>query len=306
MGSSLSVLGFLAHGASMSLRGFARIGSALSVLDYVNLGSSLSVRSLVRFGSAVAEDRISFGDTNSYTKYVSSPSAAIETFVNNNRALSATATGGILHGTWISDDPVIGSDRRLKKSIVPLYKAIAAETANKAASGPSHSTGSEKASTVGWVLRQLRPVSFKFKHGPESKHSRYGFVAQELQQVLPAVVRGQGDRHLSVAYQDMIALLTLAAQVLQDRVNQQEESIASIMKYIKALDEKIESVLTKQQEKVRAGGDGALTVQIQKLEEKLERVLLQQQRDEASATKRVREPDGKGERIEGWPHAVQI
>jgi len=104
---------------------------------------------------------------------------------------------------------------------------------------------------VGWVLRELRPVSFNFKDGPEAKYSRYGFIAQELQQVLPGVVRGTGEEHLKVVYQDLIALLTLAAQVLQDRVNQlsdalhkQEESTAALFKYIRDLDSKVERVLS--------------------------------------------------------------
>ncbi|CAK9010054.1 unnamed protein product, partial [Durusdinium trenchii] len=63
---------------------------------------------------------------------------------------------------------------------------------------------SEEAEGVSWVLRQLRPVSFKFKNGPEAKYSRYGFIAQELQEVLPSVVRSvqtDGREHLAVAYQ---------------------------------------------------------------------------------------------------------
>ena len=38
-----------------------------------------------------------------------------------------------------------------------------------------------------WVLRELRPVSYRLKEGPDSKSLRYGFVAQELDKVLPAV-----------------------------------------------------------------------------------------------------------------------
>lgn len=100
------------------------------------------------------------------------------------------------------------------------------------------------------MLRQLRPVSYKFKSGPEAKYSRYGFVAQELQQVLPAVVRGQGDQHLSVAYQDLIALLTLAQQITQDKVTKaevmmqkQEDQIAALSKQLQMLTEKMDLVL---------------------------------------------------------------
>uniref|UniRef100_A0A7S0AW37 Peptidase S74 domain-containing protein n=1 Tax=Pyrodinium bahamense TaxID=73915 RepID=A0A7S0AW37_9DINO len=303
----MSLLGAAHLGASLALRGFARLGKSLSVLDYVELGSSLSVRSFLRFGSALAESTINFGNTHSYAKYVSSPASSIELYVEDNRGLSVTSTGGVLHGTWTSDGAVTTSDRRLKKSIVPLYKALA-ESANKVAPGSQRPAGTERASAVGWVLRQLRPVSFKFKHGPEGKHSRYGFVAQELQQVLPSVVRGQGDKHLSVVYQDLIALLTLATQVLQDKLNQQEESIAAMMKYMKTLDEKIESLLAKQRQENIEQEKNTLTQHIQELEKKLEYALLKQ----AHGDKRAMMKPGKDysdvepEHIDGWPTAVQV
>merc|ERR1711912_15640 len=95
-----------------------------------------------------------------------------------------------------------------------MTQVAAAATTPGAQKNPS-----DKTAGVSWVLRELRPVSFKFKGGPEAKFSRYGFVAQELQQVLPSVVRTTDDnQHLAVVYQDLIALLTLAAQNLQDRL----------------------------------------------------------------------------------------
>ena len=35
----------------------------------------------------------------------------------------------------------------------------------------------------------MREVSFVFRRGREAKFARYGFVAQELERVLPALVR---------------------------------------------------------------------------------------------------------------------
>jgi hypothetical protein len=59
-------------------------------------------------------------------------------------------------------------------------------------------------------------VSFSFRGGTEAKQGRrFGFIAQELQQVLPNVVRGSGAEYRSVLYQDLIALLTLAAKQQQ-------------------------------------------------------------------------------------------
>merc|ERR550514_2358750 len=74
---------------------------------------------------------------------------------------------------------------------------------------------------VSWLLRELRPVSFSFRKGPESKHTRYGFMAQDLERVLPTVVRKiDGGRQFSVLYQDMVAVLALAAQSQEERVAQ--------------------------------------------------------------------------------------
>merc|ERR1712008_358036 len=195
---------------SVALRGFSRVGSTLSLFSFVQFGASMSVRNFVRFGSSVSvEDGIHFGATNTNIKHTTGGTESLEIRIEGSRSLSATATGGVLHGTWSSDGSITSSDRRLKKNIMPLYKAFTEGKPEAAVDRQGTKTG-ERKENVGWVLRQLRPVSFQFRGGPEGKYNRYGFVAQELQQVLPAVVRGQGERHLSVVYQDLIALLTLA------------------------------------------------------------------------------------------------
>jgi len=173
--------------------------------------------------------------------------------------MSITSTGGTLHGVWTTDQTVTTSDRRLKRSIVPLYRALAesAPAPSPPASGllrggqvaapiSAPNFGQQRDDIVSWVLRELRPVSFSFKSGPEAKHSRYGFVAQELKQVLPALVRGSGEEHLSVIYQDLIALLAMAAQSLQAKVlllerrsTEQADALAALTKYVKELEQKM-------------------------------------------------------------------
>jgi hypothetical protein len=69
---------------------------------------------------------------------------------------------------------------------------------------------------VSWLLRELRPVSFHLKRGPEAKYLKFGFVAQELEGVFPNLVRTVGKEETkAVASQDLIAVLTLALQTLQ-------------------------------------------------------------------------------------------
>lgn len=221
-------------------------------MDCVNLGSSLSLRSYLRVGSSLSVNgAIHLGNANTKIEYDTS-TGKTEFTSDKYRGLSLDSSGGTLHGVWSADQAVSTSDRRLKRSIMPLYKAIAETTEmseSKGADFNQRPASAQKDSVVNWVLRELRPVSFSFKSGPEAKHSRYGFVAQELQQVLPAVVRSSKDsaEHLSVVYQDLIALLTLATQTLQDKLVRQEEKLSrqelvieKLTRMVVELDSKIE------------------------------------------------------------------
>lgn len=95
-----------------------------------------------------------------------------------------------------------------------------------------------------WVLRELRPVSFSFKHinakGTESKgladEIRFGFVAQEVERAIPGIVKTNpktDQRHL--IYQDFIALLTMAAQEHQDSIENRKDEVAGLRAAVEAL-----------------------------------------------------------------------
>jgi hypothetical protein len=228
----------------VSVRGLSRFGSvfSMSVLDFLHLGSSLSLRSFGRMGSSISVigNLNVGGDTTLY----SSGSA---------RALSTDTAGGTLHGIWSSDNVVSASDRRLKRDILPLDEAIRsqmrnvdgveADRANLASDGAPGS-----AHAVSWLLRELRPVSFTFRRGPESKFARYGFVAQELERVLPSVVREKDD-YKHVQYQDLIALLTLTAKAQQERLDSLEQELRGKVTAEQQERKKLEDLVEKLQER---------------------------------------------------------
>lgn len=190
-----------------------RFGSSLSVLDFVQLGSTLSV-------GTIMTDTIRKGLSSTYASF---SSAKIELYGSGTRGLTVTSTGGTLHGAWSSDATVTTSDRRLKRNIEPLYRTIQQQAMQRGggASSSSSAPGSSAAARakdqpVGWLLRELRPVSFNLKHGPEAKYLKFGFIAQELETVFPNLVITVGqDDTKAVASQDLIAVLTLALQNLQ-------------------------------------------------------------------------------------------
>merc|ERR1719161_3250927 len=229
LGSSLSLRSFARVGSAVSVRGLSRFGSSMSVLDFLHLGSSLSLRSFARVGSSISV----------YGNVLMNDGGTIGVTAGgtSGKSITITSAGGTLHGTWSAENALDTSDRRLKKDIMPLGKTLAEKMLRVQANEASADDGSagavpdadeaQEATTadaVSWILRELRPVSFKFRRGPESKYARYGFVAQELARVLPQIVR-EIDGYHHVRYQDIVAVLTLTAQQQQNQLEALEKTV---------------------------------------------------------------------------------
>eukprot|EP00746_Dinoflagellata_sp_MGD_P158548 gnl/MRDRNA2_/MRDRNA2_86498_c1_seq12.p1 gnl/MRDRNA2_/MRDRNA2_86498_c1~~gnl/MRDRNA2_/MRDRNA2_86498_c1_seq12.p1 ORF type:complete len:485 (+),score=55.02 gnl/MRDRNA2_/MRDRNA2_86498_c1_seq12:64-1455(+) len=236
MGSSLSLLDYVNLGSTLSLRSLARIGSTMSVLDYLHLGSTISLRSFARFGSEVSlAALLKFpGIENAYITYTELDNA-LSFFVEEKRPMSIykvqDTPGGSLHGVWYADEFVHRSDKRLKTDIKPLTDSLLANAAQRA------KRGGDTEDVASWVLRELRPVSFRFKKSSESKSSdqksseRFGFLAQELEGPLPQIVHTGGGPTSTyghddiksdikgVNYQDLLAVLCAALQSLQKQLD---------------------------------------------------------------------------------------
>jgi len=77
------------------------------------------------------------------------------------------------------------------------------------------------------LMRQLRPVSFRYKSNAESKHSRYGFIAQELESLVPSVIYSDGSSGLKfIRYHDLLAVVTMGMQVLDSTVTKVEHKLS--------------------------------------------------------------------------------
>lgn len=234
LASALSVLDGLNFGSSFSLRSLARLGSSLSVLDVINIGSTMSMRGCIRFGSSVSvHDKLKFqGSAGAGESYITwNPTTyRLEVYEKGKLGMSFATTqntgGGTLHGVWYADTIVHTSDRRLKRSIRPLAEVL---KQNAVDSGSSDTDG------AAWVLRELRPVSYHYRKGAESKLLRFGFLADEVAATIPQVIRdAQPDAldqlpHLDkgndasvdpkgLVYQDLTAVLAAALQSLQRRL----------------------------------------------------------------------------------------
>jgi hypothetical protein len=116
-------------------------------------------------------------------------------------------------GAWTATAFNPTSDSRLKRNIKPVVNGL--ET----------------------VLR-LNPVSYEKKNNLESTdyHTKeIGFIAQEVRQILPDVVRESNDESklLSVNYDSLIGVLTKAVQELNAKVEKLEAENAEFKKILK-------------------------------------------------------------------------
>lgn len=175
-------------------------------------------------------------------------------------SLTATRSGGGLHGQWKTEAVLATSDRRVKTKINSLRSDFGPHLSRRGGSGsltgrrihyvdefPEHGEEPSDVAPVAdemvafpegrpsWLLRELRPVSFIFRNVetkgasvlkrpcPREGFLRFGFVAQDLERVLPFLVHRPAARAgaawLSIAYVDLVALLTMDAKQRQLRLD---------------------------------------------------------------------------------------
>jgi hypothetical protein len=129
-------------------------------------------------------------------------------YVDNSKRFSVTGSGG-----------ANSSDRRLKRDILPLNKY-----------------GLQQ-------VMQLNPVTYIFKND-NANTPQVGFIAQEVQQIIPEVVTGkEGDlskgESLGIVYGNLVPVLTKAIQELKAENDTLKAQNADILKRLDALEAKI-------------------------------------------------------------------
>ena len=109
-------------------------------------------------------------------------------------------------GVWGAGAYVNGSDANIKEDVAPISSSLN-------------------------IVKQLNPVTFKYKENwSKDRSTQTGFIAQELQDVLQdevyleGIVNDSGE-YLSVAYQNLIAILTKAIQELSAKVESLEAQL---------------------------------------------------------------------------------
>ena len=75
------------------------------------------------------------------------------------------------------------------------------------------------------LAKKLKPVTYRFKG---SDKIRYGFIAQDVREVLPDAVAENDDGFLTLNYSEIIAPLTALVQQQEERINQLEARLKAL------------------------------------------------------------------------------
>ena len=232
-GTSNTAVGLFALGANLSgtintamgqgaLR-YNTVGSYNTAVGYNALNLTDPTTALTGSNTALGYNAGSLNTTGTNNTFIgngataSSATLTNATAIGNGASVSASNTIQLgnssvtdvkTSGTMTASSHINSSDKRLKRNIAPLQNSIAA-------------------------IMQLKPVSYEKKSSLSSTNysiKENGFIAQELQKVMPSlVIEGTDkDKLLSVNYTALIPVLTKAIQEQQKAIQAQQKQIEEL------------------------------------------------------------------------------
>ena len=134
----------------------------------------------------------------------------------SKKALSFNSQGNLyVDGTVSAAGNVLTSDIRLKKNIYPITNSLS-------------------------IIQKLNPVSYEKKTSINDKDypiNEFGFIAQEIQKVLPSLVHESLDQNklLSLNYSAIIPILTKGIQEQQIIIEEQSRRLDNLEKLVNQL-----------------------------------------------------------------------
>ena len=207
--------------------------SSGNALDIVGAGTSGTTRRIKLWGEGGIEvaGRIGLGTTTPSGKlhvqggsfdqiHISNPNNKgwhiySNDFGDSGDLIFYRATGGAAEVLWAQINRSngqygIGSDRRLKKDIVPLKGQLAS-------------------------VLQLRPVSYRLKTQEDNARKSLGFIAQEVEPLFPEVVNEGPGGMKTLAYSDLVPVAIGSVQELHQVVTQQKSEIDQLKQSVAEL-----------------------------------------------------------------------
>jgi hypothetical protein len=163
-----------------------------------------------------------FTHTTSIHFYTQAPDDA--TMVDR---LAITEEGDVLPG--VSGGSLLGNETRRWDTV---YTVNGVDT-------PSDGRDKEQVYTLSYGLDEvsaLRPVIYTWRADPDQE-PHYGFIAQEVRDVLPEIVAGdEAEGSLSMSTMELVPVLVKAVQEQQEELEAQDERIAALEARLAALE----------------------------------------------------------------------
>ncbi|OGS06894.1 MAG: hypothetical protein A2270_00465, partial [Elusimicrobia bacterium RIFOXYA12_FULL_51_18] len=140
---------------------------------------------------------------------------------NNTDRISITAAGNVGIGTtapgyaltvvgtaWVTSSAWSGSDKRWKKNITPLQSSLS-------------------------KIMRLNPVDFDWRKDEFpglnlAEGRQIGFIAQEVESVIPEVVTTNKEGYKGISYEQIVPVLTKAVQEQQAQIDSQQKEIVEL------------------------------------------------------------------------------
>ena len=147
-------------------------------------------------------DQIEKNTASNETYLAAANGGAVELYHNNSKKFETTSAGGTLTGNLtVSGEIVANSDVTLKENILPITNPLD-------------------------IINSIKGVQYNFKD-KEKKNINYGFLAQEMEKVLPSIVHETDSQEnlLGIAYDNIIAILLEGVKSLSNEVEELKNKI---------------------------------------------------------------------------------
>ncbi|MGD1844715.1 MAG: tail fiber domain-containing protein [Salibacteraceae bacterium] len=145
---------------------------------------------------------------------------------NGVRGTSSNGYAGYFVGlTWCTQGVWAGSDARYKKNVEPIANALS-------------------------TLQQIDGLTYEFRNEEFANRNftdgrSYGFIAQDLQKVMPELVKSDEDGYLGINYSLMTPLLVEAVKEQQTIIDEQARKIDDLETALTAMEARLSDMETK-------------------------------------------------------------
>jgi endosialidase-like protein len=186
-------------------------------------------------GSGNTLGRLSYTATNGNSAWVGGPSKGVTIYTNdgNTRALDVTSAGNVGIGTTSPDMLLTVGGSSPSGSVAHFENSTGSCYINPTTTSLSCSSDvrlktnvNSLASSTLDALLQLRPVTYNWKSESATTSSHTGFIAQEVQPILPDLISQGPDGFLTMNYAGLTPYLVKAVQELVQKFDDLATTVA--------------------------------------------------------------------------------